>query len=358
MDKKIFKNDIYLIFDKLLKTRNLKLEEFELLIENRDMILDEVYLSARAITKRFFNKQIYVRGLIEISNCCKNDCYYCGIRASNRDVNRYRLSREEILESVKLGTEIGFKTFVLQGGEDNGFKDEELMEIIREIKKINPETAITLSVGEKEFDVLEKYKLAGADRFLLRHETKNQEHYYKLHPKSMSQEHRLQALSNLKKLGFQTGSGIMVGSPGQTVSNIAEDLVYLSELNPEMVGIGPFIPAKGTPFENEESGSAELTVFLLCILRIMFPKANIPATTSLATLSKEWRDKAIEFAANVYMPNMTPTYRRKDYALYKDKACFKIEAAENLEELKSMFGKLGYCVVMNRGDFKDVQRKK
>lgn len=358
MNRKVFKSDVYLIFDKLLKTRSLSKNEFEFLILNRDFVLDDVYRSAKAITKKFFNKEIYVRGLIEISNCCKNDCYYCGIRASNKNVNRYRLSKEEILDSVRLGTELGFKTFVLQGGEDGGFKDEDLIDIIKNIKTVNPQTAITLSVGEKEFDVLKMYREAGADRFLLRHETKNREHYYKLHPKSMSQEHRLKALRDLKTLGFQTGSGIMVGSPGQTIENIAEDLVFLLELQPEMVGIGPFIPAQGTPFENEASGSVEMTVFLLCILRIMFPKANIPATTSLATLSKEWRDKAIEYAANVYMPNMTPTYRRMDYSLYKDKACFKIEAAENLEELKKLFGSLGYRVVMSRGDFKDVWCKK
>lgn len=354
MNKKIYKSDVYLIFDKLLKTRKLTKKEFEFIIENRNLIIDDVYLSSKAIMKKFFNNQIYVRGLIEISNYCKNDCLYCGIRASNESVKRYRLSKKEILESVKLGTDIGFKTFVLQGGEDPLFKDEELIEVIKEIKNINPEAAITLSVGEKEYNILKTFKEVGADRFLLRHETKNEQHYYKLHPKNMSQKHRLGTLTNLKELGFQTGSGIMVGSPGQTISNIAEDLVYLRELNPEMIGIGPFMPATGTPFENEHEGSAELTVFLLCILRIMFPTANIPATTSLATLSQEWRDNAIKYAANVYMPNLTPNYRRKDYALYDDKVCFKIEAAENLEELKRMFGKLGYFVVMNRGDYKNV----
>lgn len=354
MNKKIFKGDVYLIFDKLLKTRKLSQEEFELIIENRNLILEDVYLASKAITKKHFNKKIYVRGLIEISNYCKNDCFYCGIRASNENVNRYRLSIEEIFDSVKLGTDIGFKTFVLQGGEDSGFSDEQLVETIKGIKLINPQAAITLSVGEKESDALKQFKEAGADRFLLRHETKNEEHYYKLHPKNMSQKNRLKVLSNLKAIGFQTGSGIMVGSPGQTIKDIAQDLVYLRELNPEMIGIGPFIPAKGTPFEKEEPGSAELTVFLLCILRIMFPKANIPATTSLATLSSEYRDMAIKYAANVYMPNLTPNYRRGDYSLYNDKVSFKIEAAENLNELKKMFEKLGYFIVMNRGDYKNV----
>ena len=354
MNKKINDTQIYLIFDKLLKYRKLSKREFEVLIENRDLIREKTYSTSKAILNEIFHNKVYVRGLIEISNYCKNDCLYCGIRASNSNVNRYRLSKDEILESVKLGTQIGFKSFVLQGGEDPLFTDEELMDIVKEIKKINPKAAITLSVGEKEYDVLKRFKEIGVDRYLLRHETKNEQHYYKLHPKKMSQKHRLDTLTYLKELGYQTGSGIMVGSPGQSLSNIAEDLLYLVELNPEMIGIGPFMPAEGTPYENEIQGSGELTVFLLCVLRIMFPTANIPATTSLATLSKYWRDMAIMYAANVYMPNLTPDYRRKDYALYKDKACFKVEAGENLDELKRMFKELGYIIVMDRGDYKNV----
>ncbi|MDY6038219.1 MAG: [FeFe] hydrogenase H-cluster radical SAM maturase HydE [Eubacterium sp.] len=341
------------LLQKLLSERSLEKAEFAYLIENRTIIEEELFRKSKAINLQSFQRKIFVRGLIEISSYCRNDCYYCGIRRSNRKAKRYRLSNEEILSRVKLGTEIGFMSFVLQGGEDAGFTEEALIEAIKGIKKINPKAALTLSVGEKSFDTLKAYKEAGADRFLLRHETRNREHYYKLHPKEMSQDFRLQTLKNLKALGYQTGSGIMVGSPGQTAEHIAEDLLFLRELNPEMIGIGPFVPAKGTPFENEANGSAELTVFILGILRIMFPHANLPATTSLATLSKPARDKAIDVAANVYMPNLTPNYRRREYNLYDDKACFEMEAAENLDDLKKIMKNIGYRVVMDRGDYRN-----
>ncbi|WBW49222.1 [FeFe] hydrogenase H-cluster radical SAM maturase HydE [Peptoniphilus equinus] len=347
----MYKSDIKQLADELIKTRRLSGEKFEQLLTHRDVVKKEIQQSAKAVTTKSFHRTLYVRGLIEISNYCRNNCFYCGIRRDNDYVSRYRLTKDEILKSVRLGTDMGFKTFVLQGGEDPGLSDAFLMDVLDSIHHINPEAAITLSIGEKDTATLEAYKSHGADRFLLRHETKNRDHYYQLHPETMSLENRLRALSDLKALGYQTGSGIMVGTPGQTYATLAEDLVYLHELQPEMVGIGPFIPAKHTPFENEPAGSVELTLFLLCVLRLMFPKANIPATTSLNTLSKTGRDDAITYACNVYMPNLTPPRHRKDYALYDDKACFKIEAAENLDDLKAIMKGLGREVVMDRGDF-------
>ena len=347
------KEHILMLLRKLQTDRTLEKAEFVELIKNRELIEDELFQISKEIHVENFHRKVYVRGLIEISSYCGNDCYYCGIRKSNRNAKRYRLNAEEIYEQVRFGTKLGFKSFVLQGGEDPGFSDKTLIEVIKEIKRINPQTAITLSVGEKPFETLKAYKEAGADRFLLRHETRDKEHYYKLHPRDMDQDFRLHMLEDLKKLGFQTGSGIMVGSPYQTEENLAEDLLFLRKLNPEMIGIGPFVPASGTPFENEASGSAELTVFILAILRIMFPNANLPATTSLATLSKTARDRAIEVAANVYMPNLTPTYRRREYKLYNDKACFEVEAAENLKQLGKIFENIGSELVMDRGDYSE-----
>lgn len=342
--------NIKLIY-KLLDKRELSFEEYLHILENRNDISKELFKFSNKVTKEYFNNKIYVRGLIEFSNFCKNDCYYCGIRASNKNAKRYRLSKEEILKSVSLGTEIGFKTFVLQGGEDPYFSEDLFIDIIRSIKKINPDCAVTLSIGEKDYSTLKKLRENGADRFLLRHETINRDHYYYLHPREMSYDNRLECLDNLKKLKYQTGSGIMVGSPKQSLENIAEDLVYLKKLNPEMVGIGPFVSQKDSPFSNYENGDVDLTIFLIGILRLMFPRANIPATTSLQTLDSSGRERAIKAGANVFMPNLTPEKHREDYALYDNKACFKMEAAENLNDLKRLIADIGYELVMSRGDY-------
>lgn len=345
------------VVETLVKEHKLSKEDLKSLLENQREVQEILAKEAHLLTQKNFHNKIYVRGLIEISNFCKNNCYYCGIRKGNHKVHRYRLGLDEIMESVKLGTSMGFQTFVLQGGEDPTFTDDFYCQVIREIKRVNPNTAITLSIGERTYASYEKLKHAGADRFLLRHETKNKDHYQKLHPKEMDLENRIQCLYDLKKLGYQTGTGIMVGSPGQTIQYILEDLLFIQDLKPEMVGIGPYIPHEDTPFRDEKAGSVEETVFLIHLLRLLLPYANIPATTSLNTLSPKGRDRAIQGGANVYMPNLTPACYRKDYALYKDKACFEIEAAENLQDLKKMMKKLGYEVVMARGDFevKNVQ---
>lgn len=340
-----------MLVEKLLNNHILEFEEFLELLHNQKKYVDELLYASENLTNKYFNKKIFVRGLIEFSNVCKNDCYYCGIRASNDSVSRYRLSKEEILDSVRFGTDIGFNTFVLQGGEDLFLSDEFFVDVIREIKRINPNTAITLSLGEKSYESLKAFKKAGADRFLLRQETINKEHYYKLHPNKMNYENRIECLRNLKSLGYQTGTGIMVGSPYQTMENIVEDLIFMSELKPEMIGIGPYISQKDTPFKDMDNGSVELTIYLIAILRLMFPKSNIPATTSLVTLDENGRNRAIKAGANVFMPNLTPSNHRNEYALYDNKAAFKVEAAENLEELKKIMSSIGYEVVMSRGDY-------
>ena len=339
------------IVDDLLEDHRLSGEKLKVLLDHREEVRQTLAREASSLTDRVFHRKIYVRGLIELSNICKNNCYYCGIRRGNHNLHRYRLSQEEILQAVKLGTDMGFKTFVLQGGEDPLLDDDFYLDLVRKIKGINPQAALTLSIGERSYQSYEKLKKAGANRFLLRHETKNKKHYRKLHPKEMSLENRIQCLYDLKELGYQTGTGMMVGSPGQSLDHLVEDLVFIQDLEPEMVGIGPYIPHEDTPFSGEKPGSVELTVFLIHLLRLLLPYANIPATTSLNTLSPQGRDLAIQGGANVYMPNLTPAYHRKDYALYKDKACFNIEAAENLKDLKEVMEKIGYDLVMARGDF-------
>lgn len=305
--------------------------------------------SARAASKSVFGNKVYIRGLIEFTNYCRNDCCYCGIRRS-QNIERYRLTEDEILGCCDAGYELGFRTFVLQGGEDMYFSDSRLVHTVSAIKKNHPDCAVTLSVGERSRESYAALKKAGADRFLLRHETADRHHYGKLHPKEMSFENRMRCLRELKELGYQAGCGFMVGSPFQTTENLIEDLKFIHEFHPAMVGIGPFIPAKGTPFEDEKKGSAEQTLRLLSIIRLMRPDLLLPATTALGTAAEDGRTRGILAGANVIMPNLSPETARKKYNLYDNKLNTGCEAAENLAELKASMAEIGYEIVTGRGD--------
>ncbi len=313
------------------------------------------YLTERAIETRnkVYSNHVFIRGLIEISNYCKNDCYYCGIRHGNKKCERYRLNKEEILSCCEIGYPLGFRTFVLQGGEDPFYTDNILCEIISEIKNKFPDCAVTLSLGERSKESYRKLFEAGADRYLLRHETINEKHYSKLHPENMTLKNRIECLRNLKETGFQTGCGIMVGSPYQTIENIAEDLVFISQFKPEMVGVGPFIPHKDTPFAEKPAGNVELTCKLLSIIRIMLPNVLLPATTALGSLESDGREKGILCGANVVMPNLSPVNVRDKYMLYNNKLSSGAEAGESLSLLKAGMNKIGYEIVTDRGDFKE-----
>ncbi len=335
----------------LTKERNLFDDELKLLIESEN-INNILFESAQEVRKSVYGNDVYIRGLIEITNYCKNDCLYCGIRRSNTGAERFRLSKEDILSCCRQGYELGFRTFVLQGGEDLYYSDKIICDIVYSIKKLYPYCAVTLSLGEKEYSSYKAYYDSGADRYLLRHETACEEHYKKLHPSSMSLKNRKECLFNLKEIGYQTGSGFMVGSPYQTTCNLIEDLRFLQELKPEMIGIGPFISHKNTPFKNEKNGSVELTLKMIAILRLMFPNALLPATTALGTLSDNGREQGIKAGANVVMPNLSPVDTRKLYELYDNKLYSGAESAQSLNELKEKMHKIGYKVVVDRGDYK------
>ena len=336
---------------KLEKENRLTKAEWMQLIDGRTAELAEfLFERARTVRHAHYGRKVYIRGLIEFSNYCKNDCYYCGIRKSNRCLSRYRLTKEEILSCCREGYGLGFRTFVLQGGEDLWFTRERMTELIRSIRREFPDCAITLSVGEREKDEYQAYFDAGADRFLLRHETANEGHYRYLHPEELSLQHRKECLWNLRRIGYQVGSGIMVGSPAQKTEHLAEDMLFLQELQPHMVGIGPFIPHKDTPFREETAGTLELTLFLLGLVRLMLPKTLIPATTALSTIHPDGRKMGILAGANVVMPNLSPRENRKLYNLYDNKRCMGDEAAEGLALLRAEMEEIGYAIVSARGD--------
>ncbi len=338
------------IIDKLAETKNLSDEELSLLIET-SIPLDYLFTVADNIRKKTYNNHIYIRGLIEITNYCKNNCYYCGIRCSNSKVKRFRLTKEQILDCCDAGYKYGFRTFVLQGGEDIYYTDDIICNIVSTIKKRYPDCAVTLSLGEKGISSYKAFYEAGADRYLLRHETACAEHYKLLHPHSMSLENRKECLFNLKRIGYQTGSGFMVGSPYQTTAHIISDLRFLQELKPEMIGIGPYITHKDTPFRDMPRGSIGLTLRLIAILRLMFPSALIPATTALGSISPVGRELGIKAGANVVMPNLSPTDTRILYEIYDNKLCSGEEAGESLDSLKKKMQSIGYEVVVDRGDY-------
>jgi biotin synthase len=340
------------LIDKLHTDMTLSREDFVRLLKGISEEEVRYLLSkSRATADGLFGKRIFMRGLIEFSNYCKNDCYYCGIRHGNKKVERYRLGKDEILSCCRKGYALGFRTFVLQSGEDPYFTVERMADIVSLIRKAYPDCAITLSIGEKTYEEYQKLRQAGADRFLLRHETADEEHYRKLHPGSLSPANRKRCLFDLKKLGYQVGTGFMVGSPWQTVENLADDLLFIKELRPHMVGIGPYISHKDTPFAGFQSGPLNTTLILIGILRLMLPDALIPATTSLGTIHPEGRELGILAGANVLMPNLTPVEAKKKYMLYDKKICIGEEVAECLECLKHRLAKIGYELVTDRGDY-------
>lgn len=339
--------------EKLCREKRLEHSEWVELIKGhtrRDA--DDAKELAVKIRKQIYGNDVYIRGLTEISNYCRNNCSYCGIRRGNRNALRYRLEKDEIVSCCKKGYDLGFRTFVLQGGEDMYFDDEYLCEAIGEIKRLYPNCAVTLSIGERSKESYKRLFEAGADRYLLRHETADKAYYEKLHPSEMSYDNRMECLKNLKEIGFQTGCGFMVGAPGQTSEILAKDMAFLSEFKPEMVGIGPFVSHCDTIYASCENGSADLTVFLLSLIRIMLPNVLLPSTTALATVSADGRKRGIEAGANVVMPNLSPAEVRAKYLLYNNKASVGTEAAEGLDLLKKEMNDIGYRVVTARGDFK------
>lgn len=338
---------------KLDKKKQLNKNEWITLFETAgDADRDFARSIAQETAKEQFGNKIYMRGLIEISNICKNDCLYCGIRKSNCCVSRYRMTKEEIFECCDIGYESGFRTFVLQGGEDGYFNDDVMVDVVSEIKKNYPDCAITLSLGERTRESYEKLFSAGADRYLLRHETATKEHYEKLHPENLSYENRMECLRNLKEIGYQTGCGMMIGSPYQIAENLANDMLFLKDFKPHMIGIGPFLPAENTPFSKENAGSLEETLFVLSLVRIMFPKVLLPATTALGTLAKDGRQRAILSGANVMMPNISPTENRKNYSLYNDKIGTGESALKSVENVVNSLKEIGYEPTVDRGDYK------
>ena len=341
------------IIDRLASGDKLNREEWMILLGSLDDNEREyLHAKAAATAVQNYGKGIFVRALIEISSYCKNNCNYCGIRASNTNAQRYRLSKEEILECCKDGAELGFNTFVMQGGEDPKQNDEWVTDVVKTIRSIYPDKAITLSVGERSAEAYKAFKDAGADRFLLRHETRNDEHYAYLHPSNMSSENRRNCLFTLQRLGFQTGSGMMIGSPGQTIEHLYEDIRFLEELEPQMIGVGPFLPATNTPFEDRNSGTVEQTILVVSLLRLRFPKALLPATTALATLCPNGMERAILAGANVVMPNVSPVEQRKKYSIYDNKKSTGAESAQQMQLLEQRLNAIGYHIDYGRGDFK------
>ena len=347
------KNELYKLIDTLEAKQSLTVTEYRQLIEGYDSDLAEYTAKkARKLCDKHYGKDIYIRGLIEISNYCKNDCLYCGIRKSNTNCQRYRLSKDEILECCREGYNLGFRTFVLQGGEDGHYTDDLLCDIIGEIKSRYPDCAVTLSLGERSYDSYKRLWDAGADRYLLRHETAHKCHYKKLHPSDLSFDKRMKCLYNLKEIGYQVGCGFMVGSPYQTAERLAKDLKFIEEFSPHMCGIGPFISHKDTPFKDEKNGSVELTLFLLSIIRLIKPTILLPATTALGTLSADGREKGILSGANVVMPNLSPISVREKYMLYDNKIATGHESAQCVDDLRERMRAIGYNVVEAKGDAK------
>ncbi len=342
------------LIDKLYKNHTLEREEFKILLENCDEKEKEyLFRLARQLREEVYGKEVYTRGLIEFTNYCRNDCYYCGIRRSNENADRYRLSKEEIIACCDEGYELGFRTFVLQGGEDMTYSTADITELIKKIKKNHPDCAITLSIGERSYeDYLEWYQ-NGADRYLLRHETANEEHYRKLHPEELSLQNRKKCLRELKEIGYQVGAGFMVGSPYQTTDTLIDDLYYLKELQPHMIGIGPFISQQDTPFAEKENGTLEQTLLMLGVLRLMFPNVLLPATTALGTISPTGREQGLMAGANVVMPNLSPVGVRKKYSLYDNKICTGEESAQCAGCLSRRVSSVGYELTVSRGDYRN-----
>ncbi len=339
------------LLDKLKKNKKLEKKEFLYILDNIDRSsFDYLKKLSREVTDSSYGKVVYLRGLIEISNYCSRSCNYCGIRKENLDINRYRLSKEEILKCCKIGYDLGYKTFVMQGGEDNYYSKEVLSNIICEIKNNFPDIAVTLSIGERSYDEYLDFYNAGANRFLLRHEAYSKELYNYLHPESMSYENRIECLHNLKEIGYQAGVGMMVGSPKQTNSDLVEDLLFIQSFQPAMCGIGPYINHKMTPFKDYETGDVNHTLVLVGLVRLILPNCLLPATTALATLDKESRLEALRMGANVVMPNLSPSSARKSYEIYEGKKISGNEEALEMELIIKEIESIGLKVELVRGD--------
>lgn len=340
------------IIDKLYNEHIAERAELVSLISTiTDSELEYLRQRAHKTAQRYYSNKVYIRGLIEISSICKNDCFYCGIRRSNSNAVRYRLTEEQILQCCNTGYDLGFRTFVLQGGEDSFFTDEVMCSVIKKIKQAHSDCAVTLSLGERSFESYKRLFDAGADRYLLRHETADFEHYKKLHPKNMSLKNRINCLYQLKEIGYQTGAGFMVGSPFQTYENLADDLLFLKKLNPQMCGLGPYIPHKDTTFKNYKKGSVRLCLVLISTVRLLLPSILLPATTALGTAAGNGREKGILHGANVVMPNLSPLEHRKDYSLYDNKICTGDEAAECIDCMKKRMKSIGFELVTDVGNY-------
>lgn len=344
--------DICGLIEKLADTHTLSAGEYTFLLENPSPEADRL-LAERAVRVRreIFGSGVYIRGLIEISNFCKNDCLYCGIRRSNRNCERYRLTPEQILRCCEEGYALGFRTFVMQGGEDAFFTDDVMRQLLHSIKHAYPDCAVTLSLGERSRESYQTLFDAGADRYLLRHETADAAHYRRLHPAQMSFDNRIRCLNDLKEIGYQVGCGFMVGSPGQTIGSIVQDLMLIESFRPQMCGVGPFIPHRDTPFADAPAGTLEMTCRLLSIIRLILPEVLLPSTTALGSLDPSGRQKGILAGANVVMPNLSPTDVRGKYTLYNNKASFGAESAQSRKLLEQEMKAIGYEVVSGRGDY-------
>ncbi|WP_330619604.1 [FeFe] hydrogenase H-cluster radical SAM maturase HydE [Vallitalea pronyensis] len=344
------KEGIKALIDELDTHHILSGENLLSLLENLDEE-NKQYLHTKANRNRLqhYDDRVYMRGLIEFTNYCKRDCIYCGIRKSNKEADRYRLSKDEILHCCDVGYQLGYRTYVLQGGEDPYYTDDRVVDIVRSIKEKYKDVAVTLSIGEKSYATYKKYYDAGADRYLLRHETHSRTLYERLHP-HMSYDNRIRCLEDLKAIGFQVGAGFMVGLPSQTNGDYVKDLLFLKQLEPHMVGIGPFIPQSDTPLAHEKGGTVEKTCILLSLVRLLLPEVLLPATTALGSLHSKGREMGLKSGANVVMPNLSPTNVREKYALYDGKICTGDEAAHCRKCIENRIEKSGYHVDMSRGD--------
>jgi biotin synthase len=345
--------ELVVLVDQLASEHHLDDEGYRALLANRSPELAEL-LAEKAVEARepIYGKKVFVRGLIEISNICKNDCLYCGIRRSNTNVERYRLEPDTIVDCAREGWELGFRTIVLQGGEDAYYTDEVLGDVVRRICESCPDTAVTLSMGERSRESYQHLFDAGASRYLLRHETANPEHYARLHPAAMSWEHRMQCLCDLREVGFQVGAGFMVGSPFQTMEHLVQELRFVEDFKPDMCGIGPFIPHHDTPFRDEPAGTLDMTLYLLSLIRLIYPNVLLPATTALGTIDPRGREKGMLAGANVVMPNLSPVAVRKQYELYDNKICTGEESAQCKGCLGLRMNLIGYEISVDRGDIR------
>ena len=343
--------DAKTLLNKLKNEHSLTLDEYRYLLEHRDRESMEIAAGyAKAFQNQYYGNQVYIRGLVEFTNYCRNNCLYCGIRRDNQNCQRYRLNKQEIVDCANDGYDMGFRTIVLQGGEDFAYSDDDICDIIRSIRSAHEDLVVTLSIGERSRESYRRYYDAGARRYLLRHETASPELYAKLHPAELSWEHRMNCLKDLKEIGYQVGAGFMVESPGQTMRDLAMDLKFVEEFKPDMCGIGPFITHQDTPFSNEPSGTLETTLFCLSLIRMIYPMVLLPATTALGTIHPRGREMGIMAGANVVMPNLSPASVRKKYALYDNKICTGEEAAECLECLKRRMESIRYQIVTDPGN--------